>query len=35
MSPTAFKSEMYEAMIELINQDKVSFTAPYDNKGII
>lgn len=35
MSPTAFKSEMYEAMIELINQDKVSFTAPYDNKGYL
>lgn len=35
MSPTAFKSEMYEAMIELINQDKISFTAPYDNKGYL
>lgn len=35
MSPTAFKSEMYEAMIELINQDKVSFTAPYDNKDYL
>ena len=33
MSPTAYKSEMYEAMIELMNQDKISFTAPYDNKG--
>lgn len=35
MSPTAFKSEMYEAMIELVNQDKISFTAPYDNKGYL
>lgn len=35
MSPQAYKSEMYEAMIELINQDKVSFTAPYDNKGYL
>lgn len=35
MSPSAFKSEMYEAMIELINQDKISFTAPYDNKGCL
>ena len=35
MSPSAFKSEMYEAMIELINQDKISFTAPYDNKGYL
>lgn len=35
MSPSAFKSEMYEAMIELMNQDKISFTAPYDNKGFL
>lgn len=35
MSPSAYKSEMYEAMIELVNQDKVSFTAPYDNKGYL
>ena len=33
MSPSAYKSEMYEAMIELMNQDKISFTAPYDGKG--
>lgn len=35
MSPTAFKSIMYEAMIELLNQDKISFTASYDNKGYL
>ena len=35
MSPSTFKSEMYEAMIELMNQDKISFTAPYDNKGYL
>lgn len=35
MSPSGFKSEMYEAMIELTNQDKISFTAPYDNKGYL
>lgn len=35
MSPTAFKSEMYEAMIELMTQDKISFTAPYDNKDYL
>ena len=35
MSPTQYKSEMYEAMIELMNQDKVSFTASYDNKGYL
>lgn len=35
MSPSAYKSIMYEAMIELVNQDKISFTAPYDNKGYL
>lgn len=35
MSPTAYKSEMFEALIELMEQDKVSFTAPYDNKGYL
>ena len=35
MSPTQYKSEMYEAMIELVNQDKVNFTASYDNKGYL
>jgi hypothetical protein len=35
MSPSGYKSEMYEAMIELMNQDKISFTAPYDNKGTL
>lgn len=35
MSPTAFKSEMFEAMIELMNQDKITFTSPYDHKGYL
>lgn len=35
MSPSAFKSIMYEAAIELTNQDKISFTATYDNKGYL
>ena len=35
MSPSAYKSEMYEAMIELMNQDKISFTASYDNKDYL
>lgn len=35
MSPTQYKSEMYEAMIELVNQNKVKFTASYDNKGYL
>lgn len=35
MSPAGYKSEMYEALIELVNQDKISFTAQYDNKGYL
>lgn len=35
MSPSQYKSEMYEAMIELMNQDKISFTASYDRKGYL
>lgn len=32
MSPTKMKSEMYEAMIEMMNQDKIGFTTTYDGK---
>ena len=32
MSPSKYKSEMYEALIEMLTQDKISFTATYDNK---
>ena len=35
MSPSQYKSEMYEAMIEMLNQNKISFTAAYDNKGYL
>lgn len=35
MSPSKYKSEMYEAMIELIDQDKINFTASYDGKGYL
>lgn len=35
MSPTQYKSEMYEALIELMDQDKIQFTATYDNKGYL
>lgn len=35
MSPSTYKSVMYEALIELVNQDKISFTANYDNKGYL
>lgn len=32
MSPSKYKSEMYEALIEMLTQDKIGFTATYDNK---
>ena len=35
MSPSAYKSIMYEAMIEMLNQNKFSFTASYDHKGYL
>ena len=35
MEPTKYKSEMYEAMIEMMNQDKIEFTATYYNKGYL
>lgn len=35
ISPAKYKSDMYESLIELTNQDKISFTASYDNKGYL
>lgn len=35
LQPAAYKSEIYEAMIELMSQDKISFTATYDNKDFL
>ena len=35
MSPSAYKSIMYEALIEMLNQNKISFTANYDHKGYL
>ena len=35
MSPSAYKSIMYESLIEMLNLDKISFTASYDHKGYI
>ena len=35
MNPSAFKSIMYEALIEMMNQNKISFTASYDHKGYL
>ena len=35
MSPAQYKSEMYEALIQMMDQDVISFTESYDNKGHI
>ena len=35
VSPAGFKSIIFEAGIELINQDKVEFTSTYDGKGYL
>ena len=35
MTPSKYKSEMFEALIELMNQNKISFTSPYDSKGYL
>lgn len=35
ISPSAFKSIMYEAAIELTNQNKISFTSVFDNKDYL
>lgn len=35
MSPSKYKSEMFETMINLLDQDIISFTASYDNKGYL
>ena len=35
MNPSAFKSMMYEALIEMLNQNKISFTSTYDHKGYL
>ena len=35
MNPSTFKSMMYEALIEMLNQNKISFTANYDHKGYL
>lgn len=35
MSPSGYKSIMYECLIEMINQDKIKFTSTYDNKGFL
>ena len=35
MEPSKYKSMMYEALIEMLNQDKISFTSTYDNKDYL
>ena len=35
MAPAKYKSDMFQAMIQLMNQNKISFTAPYDNKDYL
>lgn len=35
MNPVSYKSIMYEAAIEMSTQDKISFTATYDNKDYL
>lgn len=35
MAPAKWKSIMYEAMIEMLHQDNIKFTASYDNKGYL
>lgn len=35
MAPAKWKSMMFEALIELVSQDKIKFTASYDHKGYI
>ena len=35
LQPTQYKSIIYEALIEMMNQDCISFTADYDNKGYL
>lgn len=35
MNPGTYKSIMYEALIEMLHQNKISFTASYDHKGYL
>jgi len=35
VSPTQYKSIIYEALIEMLDIDTISFTADYDNKGYL
>ena len=35
MQPSKYKTEMYEGFIEMANQNLISFTATYENRGFI
>ena len=35
MNPSTYKSIMFESLIEMLNQNKISFTASYDHKGYL
>lgn len=35
MSPQKYKREMYDALLEMMNLDLISFTAEYDDKGFL
>ncbi len=35
MQPSAFKSEMYEALIRMVDENHIKFTANYDSKGYL
>ena len=35
MAPAKWKSVMFEAIYEMVNQDKIKFTSTYDHKGYI
>ena len=35
IQPLPLKSEIYECLIEMMNQDKISITSTYDNKGYL
>ena len=35
MVPSAYKSEMYESLIQMLDENHIKFTASYDNKGYL
>lgn len=35
MTPSGYKSDMYEALIQMIDENHIKFTAQYDNKGYL